>query len=111
MDCLKTRTMCALIFIRKRTASPKPHLLRLSPVLRANSHAVSAIFHSIRRGGLLILFGATSNQVNAADSAAALNFKKNVEPILSKYCYDCHGNGIEKGGVSFDEYTKPDELI
>jgi hypothetical protein len=33
-----------------------------------------------------------------------------VEPILAKYCYDCHGNGLDKGGVTFDEYS-PAEIV
>jgi hypothetical protein len=49
--------------------------------------------------------------MSAAENSAVLNFKKNVEPILAKYCYDCHGNGVDKGGVSFEEYASPAELV
>jgi hypothetical protein len=47
----------------------------------------------------------------AADNAAAANFHKNVEPLLSKYCYDCHGNGVGKGRVAFDEFASDAEVL
>lgn len=31
-------------------------------------------------------------------------FKKNVLPALSEYCYDCHGEGANKGGVKLDGF-------
>ena len=33
------------------------------------------------------------------------SFKKQVEPLLKTYCFDCHGEGANKGEVSLDEYT------
>ncbi len=33
------------------------------------------------------------------------SFQKEVEPILDSYCYDCHGFGTGKGGVTLDEFT------
>ncbi len=35
----------------------------------------------------------------------ARHFKAQVEPLLKTYCYDCHGDGAEKGGVSLDGFT------
>lgn len=37
-------------------------------------------------------------------AAPEQNFKK-IEPLLKKYCYDCHADGVSKGEVSLDEYT------
>src|SRR6266516_2267261 len=31
------------------------------------------------------------------------HFHKNVQPILEKYCSDCHADGMNKGGIAFDE--------
>lgn len=39
------------------------------------------------------------------------DFHKNVEPILSQYCYDCHGQGEHKGGVSLDDFKSDDGLL
>ncbi|PAW66885.1 MAG: hypothetical protein B9S34_06875 [Opitutia bacterium Tous-C1TDCM] len=43
--------------------------------------------------------------------AALASFHAKVEPILEKYCYDCHGNGLSKGKVSFDEFASPAEML
>jgi len=32
-----------------------------------------------------------------------LDFDKEIKPILAEYCFDCHGDGAEEGGVSLDE--------
>src|SRR6185295_10758916 len=38
-----------------------------------------------------------------ADSAQ--DYKARVEPMLKNYCFECHGEGANKGEVTFDEYT------
>jgi hypothetical protein len=47
-----------------------------------------------------ILVAAVSPALLAKDDA----FKKQVQPILQQYCYDCHGNGKSKGDLSLDKY-------
>ena len=47
----------------------------------------------------------------AADHAAAVNFHRSVEPLLSKYCFDCHGNGVGKGRIAFDEFKSDADVI
>ena len=32
------------------------------------------------------------------------SFEKDVLPILERYCYKCHGDGEEKGGLALDQY-------
>jgi hypothetical protein len=32
------------------------------------------------------------------------DFRKNIEPLLSTYCYDCHADGVDKGDFSMDSY-------
>ena len=34
-----------------------------------------------------------------------------VEPILSKYCYECHAEGAKKGGMAFDQFDSDAELL
>ena len=31
-------------------------------------------------------------------------FRKDFEPVLATYCYDCHADGVEKGDFSLDDY-------
>ena len=42
--------------------------------------------------------------VIAADSSGTVAFRKEVRPILEEYCFDCHADGVDKGGVAFDEF-------
>jgi mono/diheme cytochrome c family protein len=43
-------------------------------------------------------------------STGAVEFRKQIEPILKEYCYDCHGDGMDKGGVAFDEFNPDKDL-
>ena len=61
-----------------------------------------------RSAGLLVVLLA-SGSTAVADPAR--NFRASVEPVLAKYCLDCHGGGIRKGGVSLDELGSDAELV
>lgn len=39
-----------------------------------------------------------------AAPSASISFERQVTPLLQKYCYDCHGDGMHKGGLALDEY-------
>jgi len=41
----------------------------------------------------------------AAFGAGDQSYKAKVEPLLKTYCYDCHGDGADKGGVALDSFT------
>src|SRR6185369_13765506 len=47
---------------------------------------------------------------SAAEVPGAAQFRKNIQPILAEFCYDCHADGANKGGVAFDEF-KSDQLL
>src|SRR5438552_15875271 len=47
-------------------------------------------------------------RAEGAELAGAAHFRKSVQPILETYCFDCHADGMNKGGVAFDEF-KSDE--
>ena len=59
------------------------------------------VFYSFQ----LLLFASTPTEVATPD------FQRDVQPILTKYCYDCHGDGMSKGKVAFDEFKSHDELL
>src|SRR5882672_9657927 len=46
-----------------------------------------------------------------AQSSPVSSFHQKVEPILSQYCYDCHGDGMHKGGIAFDELKTDAALL
>ena len=44
----------------------------------------------------------------AADPQASRGqaaFDQKIKPILEKYCFDCHSDGVDKGNFVFDEHT------
>jgi hypothetical protein len=43
--------------------------------------------------------------VGAGSEPTLDSFRREIQPILTKYCYDCHGNGVDKGGVTLDEFN------
>ena len=36
-------------------------------------------------------------------------FVKKIKPILQQHCFDCHGDGAEEGGVSFDDLLSSED--
>ncbi len=37
-------------------------------------------------------------------------FNREIKPMLDEHCYGCHGGGIDKGGVTLDEFSTAAEL-
>lgn len=38
--------------------------------------------------------------------ASEEKFQKHVKPFFEKFCFDCHGNGADEGGLTLDEFSK-----
>src|ERR1700729_1789899 len=47
----------------------------------------------------------------ASDAQAVERYRKEVQPILFKYCFECHADGAKKGNVSFDTFKSDDDLV
>ncbi len=60
-------------------------------------------------GLLALLLGAQG--AAAAELSGATQFHKDIQPILTQYCYDCHGEGMKKGGVAFDEFKSDASVL
>jgi hypothetical protein len=58
--------------------------------------------------GLAVVLPAVppARAAGSADPVAA--FKHDVSPILEDYCYECHGDGMTRGKVAFDELSDAD---
>jgi hypothetical protein len=63
------------------------------------------------RAAAFLVFVALCSRLSSAENPVALHFRKNIQPILVEYCYDCHGDGMNKGKVAFDEFKSDDELV
>ena len=50
-----------------------------------------------------------ASPIYAVDSAKA-SFEKDILPILEDYCYHCHGEGKEKGGVSLEVFKTEKDI-
>jgi len=60
--------------------------------------------------GLFVLAMSRPN-ASASEMSAVAHFRKDVQPLLKEFCYDCHGDGMNKGQVAFDEFKSDDELV
>lgn len=38
------------------------------------------------------------------------SFTRDIQPVLDTYCYDCHGGGFKKGGISLDEFKSDADI-
>jgi hypothetical protein len=54
--------------------------------------------------GACALLGALIAQ-GKPNSTAQQTFQQKIQPILAQYCYDCHGDGSAKGGITLDELS------
>ena len=59
--------------------------------------------------GAMLLAAAES--FGATGSSSETRFRDQIQPLLTKYCYDCHGEGMDKGKVSFDEFKSHQEML
>ena len=46
-----------------------------------------------------------------AESPPPSSYPPNVQKILTTYCYDCHGDGMDKGKVALDEFNSHAEML
>jgi mono/diheme cytochrome c family protein len=51
------------------------------------------------------------NGFAAESQPAADRFRAQILPILQDRCYDCHGDGENKGSLAFDQFKDDDELL
>ncbi len=59
----------------------------------------------------LLVFGTQFPRAFAAELSGAAQFHKDIQPILTEYCSDCHADGAKKGGVAFDEFKSDSDIL
>jgi hypothetical protein len=70
-------------------------------------------FHPQNRANVLAALGigACLFRASAAESPGAVEFRTEIRPILQTYCFDCHGDGLSKGKVAFDEFKSDQDAV
>jgi mono/diheme cytochrome c family protein len=71
----------------------------LKPPLRLAAWNFSGAWRLVLGASFALVLAST---VAAADLTTA-DFRKDIQPVLQEFCYDCHGDGAKKGGVALDE--------
>ncbi|MES1263048.1 MAG: DUF1587 domain-containing protein, partial [Peristeroidobacter soli] len=51
-----------------------------------------------------------AHAANPADSTLS-EYRNVISPILEKHCYECHGDGYDKGKVAFDALETDDQIL
>ena len=78
-------------------------------------HPISSITHAYRwPAGICAtlavigagMTGAFAAGADAKPTPAETHFKKDVQPLLAKYCFDCHADGVTKGKVDLGEIAE-----
>ncbi|NNE93744.1 MAG: DUF1592 domain-containing protein [Verrucomicrobiales bacterium] len=70
--------------------------------MKAGTLAAVAIGSAVVIGAGLFLLTRTTPESH---------YETEIEPILMAYCYDCHGDGMDKGEIALDDYDSVQHLF
>ncbi|MCB9938654.1 MAG: DUF1592 domain-containing protein [Planctomycetaceae bacterium] len=57
------------------------------------------------------LASATDAKAQTKDEERERSFRERVQPLLAKYCADCHAGDAAEGGLSFDKFKKARQIL
>src|SRR5258706_308994 len=46
-----------------------------------------------------------------SSAPGATQFRTQIQPVLKEFCFDCHGDGANKGNVAFDSFSTDADLL
>jgi hypothetical protein len=64
-----------------------------------------------------VTFGIACSAISAGDTKDAVispvisEYQTVIAPILETHCYECHGDGFDKGKVAFDTLDTDEKLL
>ena len=58
-----------------------------------------------------LLWASPASGATTGEAKAEAGFKQTIQPLLAKYCYDCHADGVNKGQVAFDEFKSAADIL
>jgi len=65
------------------------------------------VYSSVRFFLVVVFLAGVAGRIDAVP----LTFASDIRPLLEKYCWDCHGDGMDKGGLSLDAYASEADLV
>ena len=74
---------------------------------------ISSKFSALSRlalAGTAVLLSLGSPAASAADPVIT-EYHAAIAPILEKHCYECHGDGYDKGKVAFDALDTDEKIL
>jgi len=78
----------------------------------SNFRAIPAISLAIALGFMTAaVSSATRPAAPAAEKSPVSAFHSSIQPILEDHCYECHGDGYDKGKVAFDRLETDEQLL
>ena len=80
------------------------HVLKMPP-------AAVAVFRRVAFAASLVAVTLQSWAAPAAIDRSEAHYRTAIQPLLEKYCHDCHGDGMDKGKVAFDTFKSHGELL
>lgn len=62
--------------------------------------------------GIVLALTGTLLQAGPLPAHAGLaTYRREIQPLLREYCYDCHGDGMDKGKVTLDQFASDEALL
>jgi hypothetical protein len=62
------------------------------------------------RASVVVFVSLLTVPASWAAAVGSVEFRRDIQPVIQEYCYDCHGDGVDKGGVAFDEFNPDKDL-
>jgi mono/diheme cytochrome c family protein len=75
------------------------------PVASAGSYKLKSVMPARHRIFLAMTAVALLNYMRAQNAPAAVDFTRDIQPILEKSCYSCHGDKLQMGRLRLDSKT------
>src|SRR5437016_6804094 len=94
------------------SASRATSFLKLFPVrfLPGQAPGLTRVRSVTAKLGLLMSLG-FNLPCPAKETSNSSLYPKAVEHVLTTYCFDCHGDGMEKGKVAFDQFASQEAML
>ncbi len=81
------------------------------PGVALRNRGVAIFRPAAARATVAMALGFLLSSASSSLASSDVLYPTNVQKILNTYCYDCHGDGMDKGKVAFDQFTSRNEVL